>query len=68
MRKILYTSLNGFPNPHAGGGNRIIYEILSSTEMNDFSKHYFSSIFSHPVLIDDSILNDIDKSIKQKKK
>lgn len=42
MIKILYNISNGFPDPNTGGGNKIIYELISSHLRGEFELSFFS--------------------------
>lgn len=45
MIKVVYTSSTGFPNPHEGGGNRIIYDLIKNISTDQFSRAYVSYTF-----------------------
>jgi len=42
MKKILFTSLTGFPNPSIGGPTRIIYELLKNLDYSEFEPYFLS--------------------------
>ena len=42
MKKILFTSLTGYPNPNTGGPNKIIFEILKKLDYARYSPSFFS--------------------------
>lgn len=55
MKKILFTTLTGYPNPNTGGSNKIIYEILKHL---DYSK-YQASFFSYDLITKYSSPSDL---------
>jgi glycosyltransferase involved in cell wall biosynthesis len=42
MKKILFTSLTGYPNPNTGGPNKIIFEILKKLDYARYNPSFFS--------------------------
>lgn len=42
MKKILFTSLTGYPNPSVGGGTRIIYELLKNLDYSKYQAYFLS--------------------------
>lgn len=42
MKKILFTSLTGYPNPSIGGPTRIIYELLKNLDYSKYEPYYLS--------------------------
>lgn len=45
MKKILYTSLTGYPQNNSGGGNRIVYELIKNLSVKEYSRMYCSYPF-----------------------
>ena len=42
MKKILFTSLTGYPNPSIGGPTRIIYELLKNLDYTKYEPYFLS--------------------------
>lgn len=42
MKKILFTSLTGYPNPSIGGPTRIIYELLKNLNYSKYEPYFLS--------------------------
>ncbi len=41
-KKILFTSLTGYPNPNSGGPTRIVYELLRNLDYSKFEPYFLS--------------------------
>lgn len=41
-KKILFTSLTGYPNPNCGGPTRIVYELLRNLDYSKFEPYFLS--------------------------
>jgi glycosyltransferase involved in cell wall biosynthesis len=50
--KILYNISNGLPSQNVGGGNRIIYELLSNGIEDEFSAYFFSFLYRNIITVD----------------
>lgn len=42
MKKILFTSYSGYPNPNSGGPNKIIFEIIQNLDREKYQVDYLS--------------------------
>jgi len=68
LKSILFTYFIGIPDKNVGGGNRIIAEVISKLNTEDYDFFYFSDYFSNiiPISQTDYRLNTNLISIKKK--
>jgi glycosyltransferase involved in cell wall biosynthesis len=67
MRKILYNISDGYPDPNVGGGNRIIYELISSGLRDEFKLSFFSYLSKNIIPVNSDPHNDFIKAIRIQK-
>ena len=67
MKKIIFTSYLGFPNPNTGGANKIIYEILNSIDYSQLNPIYISYQFQKHFNFHSQLFEIHDKNLNLKK-
>lgn len=68
MKKILFTSLTGYPNPNTGGSNKIIYEILKHLDYSKYQASFFSYDLNANYSSTSDLIIDQNEKVSFKKK